>query len=648
MRSLRHKLFLSYALLIVGILAVDAWSVAHFHHLGRSVRLIMSRNYRSVGDAQNMKESLERQDSAMLFHLGGQTQKARSQYTMHRRRFLQYYTDAAANITESGESEVIREIDRRFTEYTRKAGAFLQVVDGSGPERATGPSDPVHPPVRATPSTGDGRLPAAARLRPIYFRDLEPAFLELKESADRLLRLNQEAMVAAQRRAEAEAAGATRAALALTAASLLIGVFYALNLSHALVAPLRRLTAAAQRIGDGDLDVAIEAGPQDEVGVLAREFRLMTARLREYREREAARLEVAEQQGDAAINSLYEPVVVTNATGEVVSLNRAAKQLFGPEAERKGHSIEELDVPMLSQGVRQAIEERAPVAPEGDQGFATVTRNGSEHSYRVRTAPLLRSSGVVAGTVTVLEDVTRLRQLDQMKDEFISVASHELRTPLTSLRMSVELLAEGSAGTLTEPQARLVRMAATDAERLVRLTQDLLDLARLESGETVPDWQPLSPTDLVESASAPLQAVASQRGVALEVHLPPTLPMVSGDLEQLSRVVTNLVENAVRHTPEGGAVTISAEESGVAVRFTVRDTGVGIPKEYLSQVFDRFVQVPGASAGGAGLGLPIARRIVEAHGGKIEAESTLGSGSEFRFTVPIWRGSHEPGTDTDH
>lgn len=599
--SLRSKLLLSYAILVLGILAIGGWSVYHFAVLGRSVPRIMADNYRSVLDAQSMKDALERQDSALLFHLSGETSKARAQFGAHRERFTHYFQDAAANVTEAGEQATIHELDRRFRDYTRAGEAFLARRD--------------------------------AGLRRVYFDTLEPTFLQLKARCDHLLALNQNAMIRKQARAERETRRATRTAVGLALVTLLLGVVYSLHLSQRLVAPLVRLTEAARRIGQGDLESRVVVRTGDEVQVLAEEFNAMAASLLGYRERDAARLELAEQQAEAAIESLVEPVVVTGADGEVLELNRAAEALFGATAGRL--PVGTLGVEPLAQAVREAIEGRKPVAHEGSRGLVVIPNGAGPRSFRIRTAPLLRSTGAVAGTVTVLEDVTRLRELDRLKDEFISVASHELRTPLTSMLVAVQLLGEGSAGKLSEPQEHLVRMVALDAERLERLTRDLLDLTRLEAGTARPDLQPLSPAELVEVGTSTLRVQAERKGVALRTQVSEALPLVSGDLAQLSRVLTNLVGNAVRHTPAGGQVDVTAEPEGDMVRFSVRDTGAGIPASYLPRIFERFVQVPGATSGGAGLGLPIAKRIVEAHGGEIRAESVEGSGSRFSFTVPL-------------
>lgn len=609
MGSLRYKLLLSYALLVLAVLLGGAWSVYHFHALGQSVGRIMSNNYRSVLDAQNMKEALERQDSALLFQVAGHPEKALPQYEANRRVFEINFRDAAANITEPGEPEIIREIEAEWREYRERSEAML------------------------------ARQLSPAEQRRVYFDTVETRFLTLKASLNRLLNLNQRAMLLAQRQAERQATSASRTSVGMSVALVLLGMVYAVHLSRALVAPLRRLTNAARLIGEGDLSIRIEAPTGDEVEVLAHELNRMTARLEEYREREAARLQVAEEKSDAAINSLYEPVLVTGPHGELSHLNRAAEQLFGPEHTWIGTPVGRLLLPPLERAVQDAAANRQPVAPD-DGGLVSIRSERGERSYRIRTAPILRPSntsapGEVAGTVTVLEDVTRVLELDRLKDEFISVASHELRTPLTSLQLAVKLLGEGTSETLSERQIKLVRMAASDAERLDRLTQDLLNLTRLEAGTAIPNPQPIHPRDLIEIGIAPLRARAEQKSIALEQRIDPGLPLVLGDLEQLSRVVTNLVSNAIRHTPPGGSVKLRASTQGEAVQFSVRDSGEGIPEQYLERVFDRFVQVPGATSGGAGLGLPIARKIVEAHGGRIGVQSTLGAGAEFWFTVPL-------------
>jgi signal transduction histidine kinase len=234
----------------------------------------------------------------------------------------------------------------------------------------------------------------------------------------------------------------------------------------------------------------------------------------------------------------------------------------------------------------------------------------------------------------LLEDITHLREIDRLKSDFISTASHELRTPLTSVQMGVHLLLEGAVGELTDKQAEVLQACREDCERLDKLMQDLLDLSKIEAGEDKPQLASLRARDVIGGAAEVLRAQVEAKGLALRVETPVDLPSVMADRTQIERVVSNLVINAIRHTKRG-EIGISAERRGDYVAVSVSDTGSGVPKEYLTHIFDKFVQVPGATTGGAGLGLAISRSIVEAHGGQISVQSEMEQGTTFTFTLPV-------------
>jgi signal transduction histidine kinase len=238
------------------------------------------------------------------------------------------------------------------------------------------------------------------------------------------------------------------------------------------------------------------------------------------------------------------------------------------------------------------------------------------------------------GAVTLLEDITHLREIDRLKSEFIATASHELRTPLTSVQMGVHLLLERAVGELTDKQVEVLSACREDCERLDKLMRDLLDLSRIEAGESRPTLEPLRTKDLINGATEELRSQVESKGLDFKVETPTDLPSVRVDRSQVERVLANLVVNAIRYTRHG-EIKVSAEQRGNSVAVSVSDTGSGIPQEYLPHIFDKFVQVPGATTGGAGLGLAISRLIVEAHGGQISVQSDPSTGSTFTFTLPI-------------
>jgi len=243
-------------------------------------------------------------------------------------------------------------------------------------------------------------------------------------------------------------------------------------------------------------------------------------------------------------------------------------------------------------------------------------------------------TGGIFGAAVVLQDVTRLRLLDEVKTNLVSTVSHELKTPLTSVRMGLHLLLEERIGTLNAKQTELLLAAREDSERLLRMINDLLDLAKLESGRTALPSQSKDPRELVDSAQEDLRALVESRGSKLVTKVTPGLPMVSVDARQIAHVFSNFVSNAVKHAKPGEEIVLRAKNQDGRVRFSVIDHGPGVPPQYQTKLFDRFFRVPGSENTGAGLGLAIAKEIVMAQGGTIGVHSEPGKGSEFYFDLP--------------
>jgi two-component system phosphate regulon sensor histidine kinase PhoR len=237
-----------------------------------------------------------------------------------------------------------------------------------------------------------------------------------------------------------------------------------------------------------------------------------------------------------------------------------------------------------------------------------------------------------------MQDLSRIRRLETVRRDFVANVSHELRTPIASLKAMVEAL---EAGAMNDPAATrdfLTRMHG-EVDGLAQLVAELLTLSRVESGEERPRPEPVEPIELVRPAVARLGALAGRSSVSLELDLPSRLPSVLADREKIGQVLTNLLHNAIKFTPAGGRVVVGAASEDGAVRFEVRDTGVGIARDEVDRVFERFYKSERSRAGGGtGLGLAIARHIVDAHGGSIAAKSEgPGRGSTFSFTLPVAR-----------
>lgn len=622
--NLRVKLVFSYLIFVAAIVMLGGWSAWRLREMGGVSRRIISNNYDSVVAAQEMKESLERQDSAALFALLGAREKAISQLREHRARFDANLQKAANNITEVGEPEAIESIRHDRATYYQMFDAFMATVNATegAPQKSLARSEELSE-------------------RNEYFTRLEPQFNKLRSECEHLLQLNQRAMLAKSEAAAGVAQLWFYRTLLIAGVLVLAGLAIAFFLANRIVEPLRQLTASTVKMAGGDLEARVSVNSRDEVGVLAAEYNRMAERIRQLRSSDMGQLLIAQQTTEAAIDSLYDPVIVTDSEGCVTKLNPAAEEIFGSEKESTGKHVGELARDeRIAAAVAEALESQRPVAGEGMSSVLPLAVDGSERAFRLRTTPMRNSGKHLLGAVTILEDITHLREIDQIKSEFIATASHELRTPLTSVQMGVHLLLEGALGGLNESQYEVLQACRQDCDRLDKLMRDLLDLSRIEAGESEPQLATVSTRDLLTTAVKELRPQVEAKGLELKIDASVELPWVSVDRLQIERVISNLVINALRHTKQGG-IGISAEQRDSHVAISIQDTGSGIPTEYLPHIFDKFVQVPGAPTGGAGLGLTISKLIVEGHGGQISVQSQLGQGTTFTFTLPLTRSQKE-------
>lgn len=620
--NLRNKLLASYMIFVAALVVLGGLSAYRLREMGDVSRRIISNNYDSVLAAQQMKESLERQDSAAVFALLGARKRAIEQIREHRARFDASFQKAATNITEAGEPEALEAIRADRETYYKLFADFM--ADTDLPGDLVDRNGAIVSPAR----------PGETRGTVIYFQKLEPQFNKLRADCDHLLQLNQRAMVVKSEAAAGVAQLWFYRTLLIAGLMVAAGIALAFWLANHIVEPLRQLTATTAKIAGGDLDAKAEVNSDDEVGILATEYNRMAERIRQLRLSDKGKLIVARQTTEAAIDSLYDPVLVTDAEGRVTKLNPAAEEIFGSEAENAGKHVGEVARDARIAGaVAEALHSQRAVAGEGSASVLPLAVDGSERAFRLRTTPMRDNEKHLLGAVTLLEDITHLREIDRLKSEFIATASHELRTPLTSVQMGVHLLLEGAAGELNDKQTEVLSACREDCERLDKLMRDLLDLSKIEAGESQPELQVIKAHGLIVDAAEALRPQVEAKGLSFEVSVPVDLPPIKADRSQIERVLANLVVNAIRYTSQG-EIRVKAELRGPYVAVSVADTGDGIPPEYLPHIFDKFVQVPGAATGGAGLGLAISRLVVEAHGGQISVQSEVGQGSTFTFTLP--------------
>ena len=442
------------------------------------------------------------------------------------------------------------------------------------------------------------------------------------------------------RQLKANVARLRRAILSVAFFTVLGAAILALLIAEYTARPVRRLTEVVQRMAKGDLSVRLLPVTHDEVGALTRSFNQMSDRLRGT----ITKLVEERSRLTAVLDNMADGVLITGGDGHVHLINPAAARLLGTDEQSA------LGRPFaLVARDHRIIDLWQRCCRQDEEQFESVEM-GRQGPFLQAIATPLQDAGPQACMV-ILQDLTRVRRLETVRRDFISNISHELRTPLASLKALVDTLRDGALEDLPAAHRFLDRMD-TEVDALTQMVRELLELARIESGQVPFRLSAVSVDDVVGPPVERLRPQAERTGLQLVVDLSPGLPPVLADEERAQQVVTNLVHNAIKFTPQGGSIRVSSStfrvsESGTIqpetlnlkpetippgqwVLIAVRDTGVGIPAEDLPRIFERFYKADRArSGGGTGLGLAIAKHIVQGHGGRIWAESVEGKGSTF-------------------
>ncbi len=598
--TLNTKLLIGSMPLLLIFIAVGIYAIFLLSKLGGAIDVILRENYRSVVAAQKMKESAERMDSGLLFMLGGEESRGLELFRENVPLFESNSDVEMHNITLLGEKDLAGRIVALHKDYLGLAGKFFALKSGD-----------------------------TAR-RNLYFNELLPTFTKVKDTAEQILEINQQNMVEANNAARKQSRESSKVMAATIAGSLVLAVALAYIMAGSLTRPLQDLTESVQQLGEGNLDQLVSVKSHDELGALAEAFNQMSGKLRAYRQSTTEQILQAQQTTDAALRAFPDPILVYSVSKEIRLKNAAAERLL----QAVGNDLSGLEP--LTASIDQVLKGGPDFQPNSFDKSIPISLPGEERHFLPRVLAMRDDAGKLLGVVAVLQDVTRFRIADDVKTNLIATVSHELKTPLTSMQMAIYILLEEKIGPLTPAQLDLVVAARNNSDRLLQMIENLLDLARFEGGAALTDKQTVEPSELVQDAVAREREQLAERGFEIEIKIEPGLPSVSVSRIRLEQVFANLISNAAKYSPTRGKITFTAAKDTLshAVRFSVKDEGIGVPPELQRRIFEKFFRVSETEPGGAGLGLAIAREVVLAHGGVIGVESKPGKGSEFYFTIP--------------
>lgn len=454
--------------------------------------------------------------------------------------------------------------------------------------------------------------------------------LDLKE-------LNEKTMYITNSKAIQNTRRAVYSTTIIAAIVIVIVLIFSQALSERIIKPIKDLMNASKRISNGDYKVRISEFHGGEIEGLSREFNYMAEKLENYHNINIEQVISEKNKGEAIISSIADGLIVFDMNSAVVSINPEARNILNLGfVDLSGLKCEDIFINENVCNVIESISETGALNKMPDEKRIISISNNGEFNHYIYTATLiLGRNKKPSGIVLLLKNITKLRELEQMKNEFVMAASHELKTPLTSIAMSVDLLYESSADLLPEKDKELLSVARDEILRMKSLINDLLDLSSLESGKIVMDFENVPIDEIFRKVHEIFAKQAEYKKVSLEYEMEKNLPLILVDSNKITWVLSNLVSNALRYVGENGKIKYKAKKAGRYIYFYVQDNGKGIPDEYKLKIFDKFSQVKGDHSGGSGLGLAICKEIIRAHGGSIWVESIINEGSVFIFTIPI-------------
>jgi PAS domain S-box-containing protein len=436
---------------------------------------------------------------------------------------------------------------------------------------------------------------------------------------------------------------------ATAAAIILIALYY----TRYFTKPIITLTDKTRQMIEGNLKQQIEVTSSDEIGTLTTTFNEMGSRLAESYEaleqkvaqrtqaldQKVVELEEAKAKDEAILSSIGDGMVVTDRTGGVLLMNELASALLGV---KYSDHMSYRDYKIYDENGKPLPDDQRPLyqallGQKTAQAIQTLQPDGKKMSLFVTATPVVQNNKVI-GAIQTMRDVTKEKEVDRMKTEFISIASHQLRTPLSAIKWFSEMLENGDAGALTPQQSEFARNIMGSTARMIDLVNSLLNISRIESGRIIVDPKPTDLNELVTGIVNDLKGKTAEKEQALVISVHKDLPMINLDPHLIGQVYLNLLTNAIKYTPKGGEISVLISRKDGEVISQVSDNGYGIPKSEQDKMFQKFFRAANivkVESDGTGLGMYLVKSIIESSGGKIWFESEEGKGTTFWFSLPL-------------
>lgn len=413
-----------------------------------------------------------------------------------------------------------------------------------------------------------------------------------------------------------------------------------MNLPHNIANPIQVLTESIKQIASKNYSERVHFESHNEFGDLAKSFNTMAEKLEEYNNSSLSKLLFEKKRIETLINNMNEPVIGLDETKKILFVNTEASVLLGLKSiEMVGKFAQDISVnnDLLRTLLMDLMVNNTAISSKTSKPIKIYADNKESYFEKeivpITIVPTGETEKKQIGHVIILKNVTPFKELDFAKTNFIATVSHELKTPIASIKMSLKLLESDKTGHMNEDQNQLIESIKEDAERLLKITSELLNMSQVETGNIQLNIQKSNAKEIVQYAIEAVKVPAEQKHIQILSNVDANLPEVKADTEKTAWVLINFLTNAIRYSPENNKVNVTISHEGNLIKFAVTDEGKGIESRYKDKIFDRYFQIPGSPKNGTGLGLAISKEFIEAQGGEIGVDSELGMGSTFYFKM---------------
>ncbi|HMQ78793.1 MAG TPA: ATP-binding protein [Ignavibacteria bacterium] len=607
--KLKTLFLLGYLLMGAIVLLLGFTGIYFIERLSNTPDKILKDNYGSIIAAQNMIDELDNMDNAIITYVSGKPDKnmADSLFTSARDKYFLNLKKCESNITEPGETELTADIRKKTEHYIR--------------------------------SYEQNRTSLNNILA--YDSVISPQYTLLKKSCYELLNLNHKGMLNRRDETVKISESAELYMMVISALSLIIVLIAILKVPSLIVNPVNEFTRKVEAIAEKRYSERVEINSGNELGKLALSFNNMASKLEEYEKSNIEMLIAEKKRAEAIVKSMIDGIIVLNENYDVILVNNIGTELLGiSESALLGKNM--LEVSHTNSLVKNITDDFAGHDKEkGNLNYIRIVFREREEYFLKEILNVTDENNPqkTLGYIIILKNVTGFKELDELKSGFVATVSHELRTPLSAMNMSLRLLQDERIGGMNDEQKRITSAMKDEVKRLLKLVNELLDLSRIESGSEILKYREVKADELVDAAITPMLLQFEQKNIELVTEIEPDLPGLKVDANKIAWVMINLLNNAVRYSADGGEIVLKVHKDTGKVIFSVKDHGSGIEPQYLSRIFEKFVQVKSRNIEsinkGVGLGLAISKEFVNAHGGDIWVKSEIGKGSEFSFSIPV-------------